>query len=331
MKQKILVTRQLSSDLIDRLLQYFDVELNTGKKYSTTELIQATQGKQGVLLAGGEKIDASAAAQLQGLKAICISAAGYNNVDVDALTRAGIIVTNAPGPADETVADFAWGALIMLARKAPEAERWLRQGNWTRSAGSRFFGTDVYGKTLGIIGMGRIGQAIARRSVGFNMPVYYYNRNRLTEDIENVCRATYLSKQELLVASDFLVLALPYTKANHHLIGKDELSRMKPSAMLINIARGGLIDESALAVALAQHTLAGAALDVFEEEPVVYPALLDLPNVLLTPHIAGATEKAQHGLAAVAVDNLVAALGYGPDAYHPAAILNPAVLPGYHF
>jgi len=330
MKQKILVTRQLSPDLIDKLNRYFDVEVNAGKKYSTTELIQAVQGKQGILLAGGEKIDALAAEQLHGIKAICISAAGYNNVDVDALTQSGIIVTNAPGPADETVADFAWGAMIMLARKAPEAERWLRQGNWTSSAGSRFFGTDVYGKTLGIIGMGRIGQAIARRAVGFNMPVFYYNRNRLTEDIESVCRATYLSKPELLVASDFVLLALPYAKANHHLIGKDELSQMKPSAMLINIARGGLIDEAALADALIQHKLAGAALDVFEEEPVVYPALLDLPNVLLTPHIAGATEKAQHGIAAVAVENLVAALGYGPDAYRPVAILNPAVLAGHH-
>ncbi len=326
MKEKILITRPLSADLVERLCGYFDVEMNEGPKYTADQLKEALQDKMGVLIAGGEKVDADLLSGLSGLRAVCVSAAGYNNVDVAALTGLKVIVTNAPGPADETTADFAWGALIALARRLPEAEHWVTAGQWVGPAGSRFFGADVHGRVLGIVGMGRIGRAIARRAIGFGMQTLYHNRNRVPGPMEQASRAEYMTKNELLRRSDFVVLSLPYNPGNRHIIGAAELNIMRPSAYLINIARGGLIDEAALAEAVRERKIAGAALDVFEEEPVIHPGLKGLPNVLLTPHIAGATAATQHGLAAMAVDNLIAALGYGPHAGHPPAILNPGVL-----
>ncbi len=324
--KKILITRPLAAEIVERLKEYFDVSLNEGKKYSAVELPEVLKDMDGVLLAGGEKIDASAVAGATRLKAICVTAAGYNNVDVDALTAAGIIVTNAPGPANETVADFTWGVMIASARRIAEAAQYIKEGNWKHPVGTLFYGTAVNGKTLGIIGLGRIGQAIARRAVGFNMRVIYNNRNRVDAAVEEECKAGYKTKQALLSEADFVVLALPLTKNNYHYIGEKELDLMKPSAILINIARGGLIDEAALSAALQQKKISAAALDVFEEEPVIFPGLPGLPNVLLTPHIAGGTAETQYGLASAGADNLIAALGYGPHAFHPPAILNPEVL-----
>lgn len=280
----------------------------------------------GAVVAGGEKVDAQVVQGLPELKAICVSAAGYNNVDVAALTAAGIIGTNSPGPADETVADFAWGLMIATARRIVEAAHWVEQGQWKAQAGSRYFGTNLCDRTLGIIGMGRIGQAIARRAVGFRMTVLYHNRRRLDAALETECKAAYRSKEDLLREADFVLLAMPLTPENYHLIGAAELRLMKSSAMLFNIARGGLIDEAALAVALQEKTLAGAGLDVFEAEPTIHPGLMGLPNAVLTPHIAGGTAAAQHGLAALAADNLIAALGLGPQAGKPPSVFNPEVL-----
>jgi lactate dehydrogenase-like 2-hydroxyacid dehydrogenase len=200
------------------------------------------------------------------------------------------------------------------------------QGQWKESFPIRFFGTNLSGKTLGILGMGRIGQAIAQRAVGFRMPVLYNNRRQLAPSVEEDCRASFRTKEEVLRQADFVVLAMPYTPENYHLIGAAELGLMKPSAMLFNIARGGLIDEAALAAALQKQQLAAAGLDVFEHEPVIYPGLLGLSNAVLTPHIAGGTEDTQYGLASMAADNLIAALGLGPHAGHPTGIFNPEVL-----
>jgi len=326
MRKRVLVTRAIFPDIITQLREYFDVEVNDGPRYSKDQLREALRDKQGVLVAGGERIDASVLEGLTQLKAVCVSAAGYNNIDVDALTRAGVIATNAPGPADETTADFAWGLMIATARRLAEAAQWVQEGNWKGSAGSRFFGTDIHGRILGIIGMGRIGQAIARRAIGFRMSTFYHNRRPVASSVEQECHATYTTKAELLRRSDFVILSLPYTPENHHLIAADELQLMKPSGMLFNIARGGLIDEVALAEALRNHRIAAAGLDVFEQEPVIHPHLIGLPNVILTPHIAGGTEATQHGLASLAADNLIAALDLGPDAGHPSSILNPEVL-----
>ena len=326
MKQKILITRPTWPDLADRLREYFDVTINEGPRYDKGQLREALRDMSGTLVSGGEKIDEEVLKGLTKLKAVCVTAAGYNNIDVAALTRAGVIGTNSPGPADEAVADFTWGLMIATARRLVEASWSIMQGEWKESFPIRFFGTNLFGKTLGILGMGRIGQAIAHRAVGFQMPVIYNNRRRLDPSIEEDCRATFRTKEELLREADFAVLAMPYTPENYHLIGAAELELMKPSAMLFNIARGGLIDEAALAAALQKGQLAGAGLDVFEEEPVIYPGLLGLSNAVLTPHIAGGTADTQYGLASMAADNLIAALGQGPHAGHPTGIFNPEVL-----
>ena len=326
MKQKILITRPLFPDVVDRLREYFDVTLNEGPRYTSEQLNEALRGMSGAVVAGGERIDDTVLKGLTELKAICVSAAGYNNVDVAALTRAGIIGTNSPGPADETVADFAWGLMIATARRLVEAALWVQQGQWKGTANSRFFGVNLCDKKLGIIGMGRIGQAIARRAIGFRMQVLYHNRHRLPPALETDCRASYRSKEALLREADFIMLAMPFTAENYHLIGAAELKLMQPTAMLFNIARGGLIDEAALAEALHGQQLAGAGLDVFEKEPAIHPGLMGLPNVVLAPHIAGGTAEAQHGLASLAADNLIAALGLGPQAGHPPSVFNPEVL-----
>lgn len=326
MPPKILVTRPIFPDVIDFARQYFDVEVNEGARYTPEQLRAALQDKEGVILAGGEKINAATLEGLTKLKAICVSAAGFNNLDVDAITRAGIIATNSPGPADETVADYTWGLMIATARRLAEGDQYIRAGSWKGSVGASFFGTNLCDKTLGIVGMGRIGQAIARRAVGFRMKVVYYNRRRLDRAIEEDCRAEYMSMQDLLKNADFIVLALPLTPGNYHIIGEKELALMRSSSMLFNIARGGLIDEAALAAALKEKKIAAAGLDVFEGEPAVNPALINLPNLLMTPHIAGGTWEAQHGLAMLAAENLVAALGLGPNAGHPSSIINPEVL-----
>jgi gluconate 2-dehydrogenase len=326
MKQKILITRPVFPDVVDRLREYFDITLNEGPRYTSEQLNAALQGMSGALVSGGDKIDDAVLKGLTRLKAVCVTAAGYNNIDVPALTRAGVIGTNSPGPADETVADFAWGLMIATARRMVESSRSVEQGQWKESFPIRFFGINLCDKTLGIMGMGRIGQAIARRAVGFRMPVIYYNRHRLATSIEEDCRASYRTKEDLLRQSDFVLLAMPYTPENYHLIGATELRLMKPSAMLFNIARGGLIDEAALASAIQRQELAGAGLDVFENEPAIHPGLMGLSNVVLTPHIAGATVEAQHGLASLAADNLIAALGLGPQAGHPPSVFNPEVM-----
>src|ERR1700761_6809546 len=219
MKQRILITRPLFPDVVDRLREYFDVTINEGPRFNSAELHEALRGMSGAIVAGGDKIDAQVVQGLPDLRAICVSAAGYNNVDVAALTAAGIIGTNSPGPADETVADFAWGLMIATARRIVEAAHWVEQGQWKAQAGSRYFGTNLCDKTLGIIGMGRIGQAIARRAIGFRMQVLYHNRRRLDPALETECRAAYRSKEDLLREADFVVLAMPLTPENYHLIG----------------------------------------------------------------------------------------------------------------
>ncbi|HMH22076.1 MAG TPA: NAD(P)-dependent oxidoreductase, partial [Puia sp.] len=223
MRQKILITRSLFPDIVERLRGYFDVAVNEGAKYTAEQLKEALRDKSGVLIAGGEKVNAELLEGLSNLRAVCVSAAGYNNVDVPALTRAGVIGTNSPGPADETVADFTWGSLISIARKIGESERWVLDGQWKGTAGSRFFGTEVHGKTIGIIGMGRIGQAIARRAAGVGVKVLYYNRRRLDASSEQECRASYRTKSELLANADFVILSLPYAPGNYHIIGAPEL------------------------------------------------------------------------------------------------------------
>jgi gluconate 2-dehydrogenase len=312
-KPAILVARAVFPEVIASLRQHFKVDTNDGDTpLSPSELIARLQGKVGALTTGSERIDAGLLAACPQLKVVCNIAVGFNNFDVPAMTAAGVLATNTPDVLTETTADFGFALLMATARRLTESEHFLRAGHWNRWSLDMFAGAEVHGSTLGILGMGRIGQAIARRGAhGFGMPVIYHNRSRLDAATEAQLNARYVSKDELLQQADHLMLVLPYSAESHHAIGAAELAQMKSSATLINIARGGIVDDAALAVALRERRIAAAGLDVFEGEPQVHPGLLTLPNVVLTPHIASATLKTRRAMADLAADNLVAFLTEG--------------------
>ena len=246
-----------------------------------------------------------------------------SNFDVPAMTAAGVLATNAPGVLTETTADMGFALLMAAARRVTESEHFLRAGKWDRWAYDMMIGQDVHGSTLGILGMGRIGQAVARRgALGFRMNVIYHNRSRLPEAEEATVKARYVGKEELLQTADHLVLVVPYSAESHHSIGAAELALMKPTATLVNIARGGIVDDVALAKALREGRLAAAGLDVFEGEPRVHPDLLACSNVVLTPHIGSATVPTRKAMANLAADNLIGYLTGGK----PVTPLNPEVM-----
>ncbi len=328
MKPAILVARAVFDDAVDRLRQHFEVETNPDDDiWSQQELIRRLQGKVGVFITGTQPIDADLLAACAQLRAVCSMAVGYNNIDVAACTARGVLVSNAPDVLTETTADFGFALMMAAARRITESEHFLRRGEWTKWSVALFAGADIHGATLGILGMGRIGQAIARRgALGFGMRVIYHNRTRLPEATERPLGASFVDKEELLRSADHLVLVLPYSAAAHHSIGAPELALMKPTATLTNIARGGIVDDVALARALREGRLAAAGLDVFENEPAVHPDLLNATNIVLTPHIASASLPTRRAMAHLAVDNLIAALGHGPQAGRPPTALNPEVL-----
>lgn len=327
MKPGILVTRALFPEVLERLRETFDVVDNQADAvYPPEALAEHLQGRVGLLANAADTINADLIARVPTLRAVANMAVGYNNLDLPAMTRAGILATNTPDILTETTADFGWALLMAAARRVPESERWLRAGQWKRWTYDMFLGAEVHGTTLGILGMGRIGQALARRASGFSMRVIYHNRSRLAPEIEQETRATYVSKQDLLKQADHLVLVLPYSPESHHAIGAAELAQMKPTATLVNLARGGIVDDAALAQALAEKRIFAAGLDVYEGEPTVHPALLEAEHVALTPHIASATYGTRLGMANLAADNLIAALGFGPHAGQPPNLLNPDAL-----
>lgn len=309
-KPKILIARAIFPEVIAKLQQHFEVESNQAdESWNQSELIAKLAGKQGAFTTGGERIDAEVLAACPDLKICANMAVGYNNFDVDAMTRAGVQATNAPDVLTETTADFGFALLMATARRVTESEHYLRAGKWTKWRYDMFAGSDIHGSTLGILGMGRIGQGIAKRgALGFGMKVIYHNRSRLDAALEAECKASYVSKEELLKTADHLMLVVPYSAASHHAIGAAELALMKPSATLVNIARGGIVDDVALAAALKSKRLSAAGLDVFEGEPTVHPDLLALSNVVLTPHIASASIPTRKAMANLAADNLIAFL-----------------------
>ncbi len=325
-KPRVLVTRAVFPEIIARLEAHFDVQANQADEiWSPQDLIARLQDKQGVLTTGSERVDAALVAACPGLRICANMAVGYNNFDLAAMTGAGILGTNAPDVLTETTADFGFALLMATARRMTESEHFLRAGQWKRWRYDMFAGAEVHGSTMGIIGMGRIGQGIARRgALGFGMQVIYHNRSRLDAATEAECRAQYVSKEELLRSADHVVLVVPYSAASHHTIGAAELAQMKPTATLINIARGGIVDDAALAAALRDRRIAAAGLDVFEGEPQVHPDLLTVPNVVLTPHIASATEGTRRAMATLAADNLIGFLVQGKA----LTALNPEALVG---
>ena len=320
----VLVSRAIFPEIIDRLAQHFDVEANQADElWPRDEFIRRLQGKQGVFTTGVERIDADVLKACPGLKICANMAVGYNNFDVPAMTAAGVLATNAPGVLTETTADMGFALLMAAARRVTESEHFLRAGKWDRWAYDMMIGQDVFGSTLGILGMGRIGQAVARRgALGFGMNVIYHNRSRLPEAEEAAVKARYVGKEELLQTADHLVLVVPYSAESHHSIGAAELALMKPTATLVNIARGGIVDDVALAKALRERRLAAAGLDVFEGEPRVHPDLLACSNVVLTPHIGSATVPTRKAMANLAADNLIGYLTGGK----PVTPLNPEVM-----
>ena len=323
--QRILVARALYPETLARLRQHFEVDYNADDVvFSPRELSRRLQGKAGALTTGSERIDASVLDANPQLQVVANMAVGYNNLDIAAFDARGVLATNTPDVLTETTADFGFALMMATARRMAESEHFLRAGQWTKWRYDMFAGSDVHGATLGILGMGRIGQAIARRgALGFDMPVIYHNRSRLPADQEVPIGARYVDKATLLREADHLVLVLPYSAGSHHAIGAAELAQMKPTATLTNIARGGIVDDAALAQALRERRISAAGLDVFEGEPAVNPALLDLPNVVLTPHIASATERTRRAMADLAADNLIAALA----GTRPPTPVNPGVLP----
>jgi len=305
---QILLTCPAFPEIIEQLSARFDLQLNQDARvFTQTELIHQLQNKDAVFTAGNVRFTEHILQQAPQLKIICAMTAGYDNIDVAACQALGIVVTNAPQVLNQTTADFAWALLLATARRVTEAEQWLRAGNWKQWMLEGFLGADIHGKTLGILGMGLIGQAIARRSMGFDMQVVYHNRSRLSAEQERYANgARYVSKQELLNDADHLILMVPYSPATHHCIGAEEFSQMRPSATLINVARGGVVDDVALIAALRNKQIAAAGLDVFEHEPSFNPEFLGLSNVVLTPHIASASGITRRKMQQCAVNNLIA-------------------------
>ncbi|MHB8536002.1 MAG: 2-hydroxyacid dehydrogenase [Sulfuricaulis sp.] len=311
-RPKVLVTREVFQETLDTLARHFDVADNQSDRIlNPEELACALADKDGALTVLTDRIDAPLLERCPRLKAVCNIAVGYNNIDLKTCRARGVMATNTPGVLDDSTADFTWALILATARRVTEAEAWLRAGQWRGWKLKQFLGTDVHHATLGILGMGRIGQAVARRARGFDMTVLYHNTRRLSAEVEKSCRAAYVSMDELLARADILILHMPYSPATHHIVDATRLARMKPGALLINAARGGVVDDAALIDALKRGAIAGAGLDVFENEPVLNPEFLKLTNVVLTPHIASSSETTRRNMALLAAENLVAALTTG--------------------
>jgi gluconate 2-dehydrogenase len=320
MKTKVLVTREVFDEVLEYLSQYFDVTSNPSDVPLDPETLAAKlSDKQGALITLSDRIDAPLLSRCPNLRAVCNIAVGYNNIDLEACHRARVMATNTPGVLDDTTGDFTWALILATARRLTEAEAYLRNGQWEGWKLKQFLGLDVHHATLGIFGLGRIGQVVARRAVGFEMKIIYHDVLRVPPEIEQACRANFVAKEELLGQADIVTIHVPYSSATHHLIGKQELERMKPAAILINASRGGIVDDGALIEALRKGTIAGAGLDVFENEPKLNPGFLELKNVVLAPHIASSSKATRLKMAMLAAENLVAALTGGS----PPNLLNP--------
>lgn len=320
MRKSVLVTREVFDETIAFLKGYFEVDANQSDRlYSRDELIAKLQGKDGVQTSSSDRIDGELLGRCPSVKAVCNTAVGYNNIDVEACTRHGVMVTNTPGVLTDSVADYSMGMIIATCRRMTEGESYLRSGEWKGSFLKQLLGQDVHGATLGIFGFGRIGRAIARRALGFDMKILYHSRTRAAAAVEQEAHAEYVGKEDLLRRSDVVLLILPYVAETHHFIGAKELALMKPSAVLVNMARGSIVDDAALVEALRNRTIWAAGLDVYENEPKLNPGLMNLKNVVLSPHIASASEPTRQAMAMTAAKNLAAAL----SGQTPPNLLNP--------
>ncbi|MFC4600910.1 2-hydroxyacid dehydrogenase [Cohnella hongkongensis] len=309
MKPTVFVARPLPGNHLERLAKHARVRVNdTGRDVRKEELAKAIAEADGLISMLVNPLDKSLLRQAPRLKVIANYAVGFDNIDVPAATELGIIVANTPDVLTEATADLAWALLLTASRRIVEGDRLVREGGFRGWHPGLLLGRQLSGKTLGIIGMGRIGTAVARRAAGFGMDVLYTGRRALRPELEEQLRARQTGLEQLLSMSDFISLHAPYTRENHHLIGAEQLRLMKREAILVNTARGALIDERALAEALRQQVIAGAGLDVYEREPQVEPLLLSCDNAVLAPHAGSATWETRSEMAAICVDAVIAAL-----------------------
>lgn len=321
MPQSVCVTRVIPQPGIDLLKQHFTVHVNEeDAPLSQNELEKAASSHDALVTLLTDRVDRSVIGAGKGrVKVIANVAVGYDNIDVQAADAHGIVITNTPGILTDTTADFAWALLMAAGRRVAEGDRFLRAGHFDGWGIMMLLGGDVHGKTLGLVGFGRIGQAMARRARGFDMSVLYFDPAITSPDAARDSGAERVTLEELFRLSDFVSVHTPLTQDTHHLIDSDALAAMKSSAYLINTSRGPVVDEPALAQALRAGVIAGAALDVFEREPEVDSRLLELENVLLTPHIASATVETRTRMATMAAENVIAVLSgsSAPNAVSP--------------
>ena len=323
MKPSILVSKHIYQEAIEFLqlhahLDYYDSD----ESLEAVDLATHLAGKQGVICQLTDAITAELMDCSTDLKVISNVAVGFDNINVPAATERGLIVTNTPGVLTNTTADLAFALILAAGRRLGEAERYVRAGKYKQWRINLLTGVDIWGATLGIIGLGRIGQAVARRGRGFNMRLLYYDPFRQSPEIETELGVEYVSKEELLAQADFITLHCALTPETHHLMSVDEFEAMKPTAVLVNTSRGPVVDEAALADALASGTIAAAGLDVFEEEPNVHPKLFECENALVLPHIASASVTTRTRMCMMAAENMLAGL----KGERPPNIVNPEVL-----
>jgi len=308
MKPKVFLTRELPPKVMERLQQETELEMNTEDRVLTKqEIINGVKGKDALLCLLTDTIDGAIMDANPALKVIANYAVGFNNIDIAAATQRRIPVSNTPGVLTETSADLAFTLMTTLTRRIVEADKFVRTGKWKGWGPLQYLGTDIYGATLGIIGLGRIGKAIAKRAKGFDMNIVYWNRTKLTESEEKELGLSYSPFDDLLKKSDFVSLNVAYNKNTFHLMSTREFGLMKESAYVINTARGPVMDENALVNALKENQIMGAGLDVYEEEPEINPELLAMDNTVLLPHIASATIATRTKMGMIALDNLLAA------------------------
>jgi lactate dehydrogenase-like 2-hydroxyacid dehydrogenase len=321
-KPAVLVTHEMFPEVLEFLRRHCRVECHAAAEpLGPQALAGRLADKDGALLMDCDRVDAALLAGLPRLKALASCGPGYANIDVVAATARGVLVTNAPGVAEDTAADHAFALVLACARRLVGADRYVREGRWQGLRYGEWLGADVHDAAIGIFGMGRVGKAVARRALGFSMLVLYHNRHRLPEPIEAETEATYCTKDELLRLADFVVLTLPDLPENHHYLGAAELALMKPSAYLVNIGGCGVVDDDALIAALGEGRIAGAGLDVFEHEPHIDQRLRGLDNVVLSPHIGSGSHATRLRMAMLAAENLVAALtdSRAPNLLNPNA------------
>ena len=324
--KRVLVTRKVFPEIVSRLRERFEVDHNDADvQYTPAQVAERAAKADGILATVMDKVGADILAAAPSLQVVSNIAVGYNNVDVAAATARGIRVTNTPGVLDDTTADLTWALLMAAARRIAEGDAFVRRGDWKIAfTMDAFLGADLHHATLGILGMGRIGQAIAKRASGFDMRVLYHNRSRLPEADEKRLNATRVERDSLLAESDFIVVMVPYSPAVHHFIKAEDFAKMKPTAVFVNTARGGVVDDAALIEALRAKRIAAAGVDVFEGEPALNPGYLGLSNVVLTPHIGSASRATRLRMCETAVTNLTAVL----EGRTPPHLVNPQVLQG---